>query len=316
MASLVAIKDVKLDTEGFRKVMRDFAVVFGKLGGAVVKDQAARLADDLLDYTLPVTGNGGPGAGRSAAARKVGEQSMQADLNRIFKPLHTASYEDIADQGSFPVFAAWVADRRKHNKKAGIKASEVNGDNWVGFQSMHGGKGRKNANFNLVNKGEEAIRRAHVLARGGDNVKNYKWNVKAANTTYFIDDYESKIPAYIKEAKKRVGRLKSGWYEAAVALGRKPKAAEFITGNTQGNGYAVDESQNATKPTVVIANRIHFLMGGGAGASLWKSAFHYRNYAMRVKIAEEINKVARGNPKRANELVAALELSSKQYSVE
>jgi hypothetical protein len=269
-----------------------------------------------LDYTLPVVGTGGPDAGRTNAARDVGRLVVQKNIESIFKPLHEARYEDIASNGDYSVFVAWAADRRNHNKKMGVKGDNLNENGWAAFQSAYAGGGSKENDFSGVNRGQTFIRQTHVTVRGGTNVMNYKWNVGSNKKKFFIDNYEQQIPAYIKKAQKNVGRLKSGWYEAASALGRKPKAGSWIKDNISGFGYAVDESNNKSMPSVTIANRIHFLMGQGAGTTLWKSAFHHRNYAMREAISRRINKIGEGNPKRAEDLIAALELSAKEYSIE
>lgn len=318
MATLVPIKDIKVDAEGFRQLMHVYAAVLGKTGGQIVKQQAALLASDLLNYTLPVEGTGGGRKGVSMAARGVGEATLERDVTSIFKPLHKASYEQIADNDDFSVFAAWVQDRWSHQKKAGIKRENLNPDGWTEFKALHGGKGRGNstADFSGVNKGEGFIRTTHVNARGGNNVQNYTWNVRKNKTDYFVDGYERKIPAYLKEAEKRVGRLKSGWAEACRSLGKKPDSAAWIDRNQSGHGYAVDESNNSDTPTVTIANRIHFLMGTGAGTTLWKSAFHYRAFAMRSVIARILTRRAGGNAETLEKLIQDLKLGADQFQIE
>jgi hypothetical protein len=134
--AVLAIKDIKVDVEGFRKIMKQFSIAFNKMGGAVVKQQAAMLADDLLDYTLPVVGTGGPDAGRTNAARDVGRLVVQKNIESIFKPLHEARYEDIASNGDYSVFVAWAADRRNHNKKMGVKGDNLNENGWAAFQFL------------------------------------------------------------------------------------------------------------------------------------------------------------------------------------
>lgn len=314
MAQLVAIRDIKLDASGFRRVMKQFAMALGKMGGAVVKQQAAMLADELLNYTLPVESTGGGRSGVSKGALAVGKKSLKHDVSSIFRPLHEARYEEIAAQEEYSVFVAWVADRQRHNKKMGLRKENLNPEGWAAFQSAHAGGSRRSVDFSGVNRGETFIRQTHVTVRGGTNVQNYKWEVSNNNKKYFIENYEYQLPAYIRKAEKNIGRLKSGWAEACRALGRNPDSAPWIDQNQHGSGYAVDESSNTNLPTVTIANRIHFLMGQGAGTTLWQSAFHHRNYSMRVAIAERINKIASGDPKRANEMIAALELSSKEYT--
>lgn len=316
MAQLAAIKDIKLDASGFRRVMKQFALAFGKMGGAVVKEQAGLLADDLLNYTLPVEGTGGGRTGVSRAAQSVGKKSLEHDVRSIFKPLHEARYEDIAGNNDYSVFVAWVSDRQRHNKKMGLKKENINPEGWSAFQSAYAGGANRKNDFSGVNRGQTFIRQTHITSRGGTNVQNYKWEMSNTRKKYFIENYEYQIPAYLRKAEKNVGRLKSGWAEACRALGRNPHSAAWIDQNQHGSGYAVDESSNTDAPSVIVANRIHFLMGQGAGTTLWKSAFHYRNYAMRNAIAQRISKIASGDPKRANEMIAALELSSKEYNLQ
>ena len=307
-ATLSPVLDVKVNKEQFRQTLAAFAAVMGKSIGVVVKEQAAQLASDMLNYTLPVEGTGGGRKGVSSAARQVGENTLCASVDHIFKPLHKASFEEVAGQNSYAVFAAWVNDRWTHQKKAGIRRENLNPEGWAAFQSAHGGKGNSRADFSAVNQGEGTIRAIHVKMRGGTNVANYNSAVKKRTKTFFIDGYDQKIPAYKKEAQKRVGRLKSGWAEACRALGKHPKSAAWIDRNQSGAGYAIDNSNDITKPTVTIANRIHFLMGTGAGTTLWKYAFYYRAYAMRVRIAAKLNKIANGNPTTLRQAIDRLRI--------
>lgn len=315
-AAIIAIKDLKVDADGFKRAMKEFAHAMGRLGSSVVKGQAAALAADLLNFTLPVEGNGGPGKGVTTAARDIGIGTLERDVQSIFKPLHKASYEDIASQDSYSVFVAWAEDRWKHHKRTkGVGRQDINTEGWAQFKTTYGGGAKPENDFSGVNKGETFIRTTHVGIRGGSDVMNYSWNVKKNKKTFFIDNAEAKIPAYIKEASKRVGRLKSGWLEAARALGRKPRVAKWIVQNQHGSGYAVDQATGNT-PTVIVANRIHFLMGRGAGTTLWKSAFHYRAYAMRASVAARVNKIAGGSPQRLEEVIRKLDLEAQSYKVE
>lgn len=312
-ATLVPLFDVKVDATQFRHTLKVFSAVMGRSFGRVVKDQAAKLASDMLNYTVPVEGGGGKddtgkGRGTSKVAREIGMATLNASIDHIFKPLHKASYEEIASQPSYAVFAAWVNDRWTHQKKAGLKRENLNPEGWAAFQSAHAGGSGRRADFSAVNQGEGVIRQIHVQQRGGTDKPNYNSAVKRRTKSFFVDDWERKIPAYKKEAEKRVGRLKAGWAEACRALGRQPKSARWIDQNQSGTGYAIDNSSDTTKPSVTIANRIHFLMGTGAGTTLWHYAYHYRAFAMRSDIAAKLNKIANGNPITLKEAMARLNM--------
>jgi hypothetical protein len=313
--SIVTVKtDVKVDASGLSKTMVAYAAVMGKAMGEVSRQQAGLLCQDMLDYTLPFNGRPTNDGGIGRAAELIGRTHLDHDIDSIFRPLYKATYGDIAGQSSPSVFVAWTQEKKAHNESLPwfLKKGYSSGyGDWIKFQEDYKGKGRtrkKSADFTGAYSSDSFIKTTFVSTRGGTSVPNYGKNVKKSDKVYFVGEFDSKMSNLKKTQKNKIGRLKSGWYEAGLMLGRKMKAGNWIAQNASGNGIVVDNSRNTTSPTVTVGNKIQMLMNQEPASSLWKVALNHRAYSMRNQILQKLKRQRGMSGQRFEKIISDLEI--------
>lgn len=313
MFTFVNVKtNVKIDASGLSRHMMAYAAVMGKAMSDVVRQQSGLLCQDMLDYTLPFDGRPSKDAGIGKTAQAFGQRHLEGDIDRIFRPLYKATYGDIANQQSPSVFAAWVAEKKSHNESLPwfLKSYAGGGyGDWVTFQEKYQGKGRtrkKQADFSGAYSSDSFIKTTFVQTRGGDSVPNYSKNIKKSNKVFFVGEFDAKMKNLKRTQDKKVGRLKSGWYEAGLILGRKMKAGNWITQNASGNGIVIDESNNLKSPAITVGNKIQLLMNQEPASSLWKVAVNYRGFSMRNQILYKLKRQRRMSGSRFQKLINEL----------
>jgi hypothetical protein len=100
---------------------------------------------------------------------------------------------------------------------------------------------------------------------------------------------ENDIKAYAKQKAKDVGSLKAGYWYAAQKIRAKEIRAPAWIKHTIGQQYAIgqDMINQPMKPEAIIGNLVGFR---AMPKGLLRAAISYRQYAMRVKMAAELNK--------------------------
>lgn len=294
---------IKVDASQLRRHLALWTAALGKTAQEAVKQQAGLLAQDMLSYTLPLDGQPGGRRGESLAARDVGIASMNRDIERIFKPFEKASYQDVASNNDYNIFAQYVSARQRANlpiPKYVEKAFKGYGDEvkvWMQFRSAYGyGGGRKGgkAYFSTVNG--DGMSEAHVARRGGTDVDDYAKKVGKSKDVYFVADRDRKVAQYERKMAGHVGRMKAAWLEIGWKLGRKMRAPGWIAAHVGGGNYILeDKSGNVEKPEITIGNAIQGKMTKSPGRDLWKAAVNHRAYAMRVDILNRLRTAARGS---------------------
>lgn len=307
---------IKVDTAGLQSHLSVWSAAMKKSSADAVKEQAGLLCQDLLSYTLPVDGQPGGRRGESLGARDVGVASMNRDIDRIFKPLESASYADIGAANDYGIFAEYVAARRKAGMAVPqyvAKAFDGYFDAtkaWMRFRSAYGyGEGRKSGKAHFDTVHGDNLDSAHINARGGTNVDDYAKKVKANKDVYFVGDRDSKVRRYKETMKSHVGRMKSAWLMVGWKLGRKMRAPAWIAAHVgAGDDILEDRTSNTATPSVIIGNRIQGKMTKSPGKDLWKTAVNYRAYAMRVDIYQRLLRATRGSGTSVLEMARRLNL--------
>jgi hypothetical protein len=310
LTTVFPAENIKVGTEGLRRHLNLYLQAVGGGYKKLLKKQARLMCRDMLDYTLPVEGGGmGPGKGTSKAAQIFGQEIVQGEIERIFAPLEMAKYGEIARNDDYGVFSMFIGDR----KRAGIPVPYyLQGDmpafgDWIKFREswkdedqapMLGGLG---SNFNYAASGVTQIESIHKAVRGGP--ANY--STKNAKSQFFISDYQSKVPAYIRSVQKRVGRLKAGWFSTSVMLGDSSYAPAWIKSNQWGTGGLYDELDNKSNPAITIENKAHGRMSIDPGFRGFETALSRRSYAIRNDIIKVM--LSRGQKNELLELARRAE---------
>jgi hypothetical protein len=295
---------VGVDLKQLQDHFRIYAKIMGRSMAAVLKHQARLFCQDMLDYTLPVENNKpGTGSGTTSKAKQEGMDRVAGDIEKVFLPIGYASFKSVANADDLGIFTAWLRERRAMPKVILPEfLKEANSDLWdtsMMFERFkkfarkidrHGVgalAGRNRGTDNLSQAYTTNIKGLHESARGGP--RNYK--VPDNFKPYFIVDYDSKVPSYIKRVQKRVGKLKAGWYTAGKQLGNI-KAPSWVIGNQWGTGIVVNQLAEKMAPAITVGNsahRRHTAETSGGVAWIWyRYAIYHRAYSMRLEIAQKL----------------------------
>jgi len=269
-------KHVQLDPSNLVGHLHDFAKVLGKDLGEVVREQAGHFCMDLVKYTRPFTS---PGKGLDSGSKKKGEENVRAAVFTVFRPLSLATKQQIADTKSFEVFKMW-------NKERGQGKSSLSSQKqWEMFQARNPA-GRS---MTYVGSDLSAMSKIHTKLRkfsGKGGLMDY---AKQAKNPFALARREKDLEKYAKQKWKDVGSLKAGyWYAAQKIRAKEIKAPAWIK-HTTGQSYAIGQDLINTpmKPEALVGNLVGFR---AMPRGLLRSAINYRMYAMRVKMAAELNK--------------------------
>lgn len=321
MAYLVPQTNIRVDASGFQAHLDQYRKVMRMTVDNVLKQQARLVCQDVLSLELPYVGNGGGDRGIRNDALEKGENSLMADLERIFEPLYKASWEDVAQKGDFSVFSAWVSDSKaeKRDLPDFIKdSSTVSIGEWEKFQARYGnspspwGKHSGLLNFSAVNASEGQIKSIHIAARGGTRVANYKRNIKAHKNVYYVSGLEKKLKSYARRAKLRIGTLKGGFYAAGAMLGRM-KANAWIKDNSAGNGILeMGNLKFDSEKSITVGNVNHGYMTIPPGYNRWKLIYSVRARKMRDTMARSLTRKAGGDLQKLTQLVEQTKVAGLQ----
>jgi len=269
-------KHVQLDDSNLVGHLHDFAKVLGKDLGEVVREQAGHFCMDLVKYTRPFTS---AGKGLDGGSKKKGEENVRKAVFTIFRPLALATKQEIANTKSFEVFKMWTKERGQG------KSSFSSQKQWEMFQARNP-PGRS---LTFVGSDVNAMGKIHVKLRkfsGKGGLVDY---AKKAKSPFGLARKERDMEKYAKQKARDVGSLKAGyWYAAQKIRAKEIKAPAWIK-HTIGQSYAIGQDLigQPMKPEALVGNLVGFR---AMPRGLLKSAINYRMYAMRVKMAAELNK--------------------------
>lgn len=271
-------KHVMLDESELVAHLHDFAKVLGKDLGEVVRDQAGLFCMDLVRYTAPFTG---PGKGIDSAAKKKGEDNVRKAVFKVFRPLEKATKEQVTAINRFDVFKLWT---KAHGDQT-LGTSKMK--QWESFKKKYPST---KATLFIDSGDATAMSRIHNKHRTY-NGKGGLYPYAKKTSGFAIVPKERDIERYMRLKQKDVGSLKSGYWFAAQKIRAKNVKAPAWIKHSEGQKYAIgiDMIQQLMKPEVIVGNDVGMrVMPSG----LLNAAINYRMYAMRVKMAAELNKRA------------------------
>ena len=273
-----ARKNVQVDASALMDHLHDFALVMGKTLGEVVRDQAALFCQDMISYSRPFAGKT-PGSGSTKGAKDTGNENVKDSIRKIFRPIDLATKQQIAGVGKYDVFKMWT--KRKGEKVQG-KGKAIR---WQAFQEKFGG----GPSMAFIGSGDLAtMGRIHRALRTDNGRGSLSAVARGAKQPFAIVQKDQDIERYIRQQQKDVGTLKSAYYFAGMGIRGKIKAPAWAKQQGgQENAIAQDKIAQPMKPEAIVGN----LIGGKAGNDKFvRLAISHRAYAMRVKMAAELNK--------------------------
>lgn len=273
-----ARKNVQVDASALIDHLHDYALVMGKSLGEVVRDQAALFCQDMIAYSRPFSGKK-PGSGATGQAKTTGNDNVKNSIRKIFRPVDLATKEQIAAVGKYEVFKMWT--KRKGERVQG-KGKAIR---WQAFQQKYGG----GPSMGFVDSGDlSTLGRIHRSLRTDNGRGSLSSTARNAKQPFAIVAKDRDIERYIRQQQKDIGTLKSAYYFSGVQIKGKIKAPAWAKqAGGRENAIAQDKIGQPMKPEVTVGN----LIGGKAGNDKFvKMAVSHRAYAMRVKMAAELNK--------------------------
>lgn len=275
--AVTAKKGVQVDVSELSAHLHDFSKVMGVKLGEVVREQAGLFCMDLVRYTRPFTS---PGKGLDSDAKKKGMENVQKAVFKVFQPISHAKKEQITAIGRYDVFKMWT----KVNGEQTIGNSRKM--RWESFQQKYPSK----SSVRFIESGDmSSMEKLHKSLRRYQGKGGLQPYAKRAKSAFAFVPKDRDIENYFKKKWADVGSMKSGyWFAAQKIRAREVKAPSWIK-HAEGQKYAIGipETYKPMMPTVTIGNTVGaFAMPSG----LLKSAINYRMYAMRSKMAAELNK--------------------------
>lgn len=273
-----ARKNVEVDASALIDHLHDYAKVLGKSLGEVVRDQAGLFCQDMISYSRPFAGKS-PGSGGTGQAKTTGNENVKKSIRKIFRPLELATKEQIASVGRYDVFKMWT--KRKGERVQG-KGKAIR---WQLFQERYA----RSSGLSFIEPGDlGTMGRIHRGLRTDNGRGSLTGAARGSKEPFAIVAKDRDIERYIRQHQKDVGLLKSAYYFAGVGIKGKIKAPAWAK-QTEGrsNAIAQDKIGQPMKPEVTVGN----LIGAKAGNEKFvRLAISHRAYAMRVKMAAELNK--------------------------
>jgi len=180
---------ITVNADNIKNVMEQYAVMTGKGIPELVRSNARLCAVELANRTQPFS----VGKGGGASAKLAGETRTSNDIGKVIKTRDRLS--EIISKTKSDSLRAYYQKLASSNKWAELKEAFQK----VGFGSI-----------DFISA--QGIRAAHKANRSKTTGRTFN----KPSTLYIAT---SGLPAYIKEAVKRVGLSKSGWADCARQIG-------------------------------------------------------------------------------------------------
>lgn len=272
-------KGVQVDASALMAHLHDYSIVLGKDMATVVREQAVLFCSDMIRFSRPFAGKT-PGTGNTGEAKRTGADNVARSIRKIFRSVETADKEQIASLGRYDVFKMWTKRKGESVQGKGKQAR------WDSFQK----KFSKGTSYAFIAPGDiSGMARIHNANRTDNGHGSLTSAARNSKHPFAIVAKESDIKKYIRQKQQDVGILKSAyWFAAGRVKGQTPKAPSWAQ-HTEGvpNAIGKDDGEQPMRPEVLVGNLIGKRAGNDRFVAL---AISYRAYAMRVKMAAELNK--------------------------
>lgn len=267
---------VDVDPSNLIAHLQDFSKTLGRSLGDVVRDEAGLFCMDLARYTPPFTT---PGKGLDGGAKARGMENVRRGVFKIFQPVAKMTKGQVTAQNSYDVFKLWT----KENGEQTLGRSKM--ARWDTFKKKYPATNV----VRMVGSDQGAMRRIHKQHRKYQGKGSLTDAAKRHKGPYAIASKEKDITNYIKNVQRSVGVLKSGYWWASQKIRAKDVRAPAWIKQQPGQRYSIGipELQKVMLPTVTVGHTIGKRV---MPAGLINAAIKYRMYAMRIKMAAELNK--------------------------
>jgi len=270
-------KGTRTDASALMGHLHDFSKVLGRELGEVVREQAGLFCMDMAKRTRPFTS---PGKGLTGDSKRKGMENVKSSIMRIFKPLEAASKYEVAAIDRYDVFKWWTAI---HGEQT---IGPTKPHRWQSFKMKYAG-GRA---IPFIDSGDiSTMQTMHTKLRKFSGKGGLVEYARESKNAFGIVRNNKTIKDYITKKQKDVGSLKSGYYYAARKIRAKDIDAPAWIQKSEGEQYGIgiDNIVQEMMPEATVGNTVGLR---STPPGLVKDAISYRAYAMRVKMAAELNK--------------------------
>lgn len=247
---------------GLQRAFSDYKKETQQIVQDVLKEEACLTAREAMVYTPPINGLSG-GKGDTKSAEYWGKDAVENDILSVVTYENKALSAAVGVNGSSKKFSDWKSGKRP--KKPGIIQKIFDDQN---FNRAYN-KAKQLLSHN--NKLEVASTYAQIKLIHDNQRKLYKGRIKKNGGPDGLPALANvkELKNYIKERQKRVGWMKSGWYDVIKKIGPAtingmPKnfgvkdLPEFITkhANSSGNVGLSFAGETGGQSVIVIRNNI------------------------------------------------------------
>lgn len=260
-----------------------------------MKDEVGLLAKALIIFTPPFAPGGGGGLSR--AAFNNSKRRIYRETEIVFKPLWKIPSVEIAKRDDFAIFQAVRKMKiRKRNEPGGARGPVMQSfyrdkDPLNGFLRMQRMFKNKSPSPNTERR---VINSASYGLRGNQRVRGRITGEK--KITYFVEQEDS-IKASAEPAIARIGRMKSGWNDAAFAITSKPvtDVPDWISRHS-GTGTGLNNLSNTFEPSAELRNFKGNIWNLADYFNTVQKAFDLREKNLQKKIKSYLAEQVRRRP--------------------
>jgi hypothetical protein len=276
--------------DGLQRSFTDYQKETRQIVEDVLKEESALTAREAMVYTPPMNGLSG-GEGDKKTAEYWGKDAVQSDILSVVTYENKALSAAVGINGSNAKFVEWKNGKRP--KKPGAIQKIYDDENFGRAYNKakqllsHNSKLEvlnTIAEIKLAHDNQRALYRGRIRKSGGPSGLPVLANVK-------------QLKEYIKERQKKVGWMKSGWYDAIKKIGPAmingmPKnfglkdLPEFITKHVNSFGYVGMQMTTGTggKSAIVIKNSIGNIFGVAYQANTYLKVISARSGKMKKRM--------------------------------
>jgi hypothetical protein len=283
---------IKNNQTEFNQVLQLYCELMNSNTAQLVKNVARLFCKDMVQYTPPFSAGNNPssakGAGMDTSAHNWGKTKVSSQIRRIFSPIAQAPAQQVAEFGNMGIFNAWMNAKQElpppHQPRWIFEWFKDRGflgvGEWELFKKYEGNSSGKMVSTFWSGTTEGNVKSLHEAKRGKP-----MYNVKETNNKVYVDDW-SVVERYIKRVQTRVGKLKSGWYYAGLALGKMPNVA-WISKQGGADKICVPKL-SGNKPMVTVGT--HGRERYRRWWPLMQLALKHRSFVMKQKMFDLIQR--------------------------
>lgn len=277
--------EVVVDTSGFAGALRQWWAMGHPDLEKLLKEEVGLMGKALMQWTPPFAPGGGKGL--SLAAYNNSKKRILRETQLVFKPMWQIPSIEIAKRDRFDIFQQVRKEKlRYRNKPGGAKGKMMQSfyrdkDPLKGFFRMQQMFKNKSPANNTIQRRTTG---AATYGVRGNFRRMGRIMAGEQKVIYYVSDYDSINKAGLP-ALERIGRMKAGWYQAAMQITGQgvPDTPIWITRHS-GTGGGSNRLADLYNPTAILRNTLGNTFDLANKFNTVQRAFDLREKNLRAKI--------------------------------